>query len=229
MGRRPNPVAASSFSSAKCGKLSVPPRSSRLGLRFPLVRRISDDDGDRFALLDLIGLAARLGKVPSCRKQSSSSTYGFPRVSVMNMRRSGPWHWAVGVFDQRLHFGEDAELGDGERTKLNLERDETIGGRLDRARTAPRLDRPRRRKRSIGSTPSRKVPVPTAGSATVTSSEASPGDGSKNVAGRASSARRTSGRRLPEAYNRTSQFAQLVVILRESLHKNRATRPAFPC
>lgn len=92
--------------------------------------------------------------------------------------------------DEVEELGLDAELGDGERAELDLEPDEPADGRLDRRRHRPApwsaatVSAIRRR------TPSRKEPVPTAGSATVTAGEASPA-GCPNRVRSASSTSRT--------------------------------------
>ena len=94
-------------------------------------------------------------------------------------------------------LGVDAELGDGERSKLHLEGDEPVDGRVDSLRHGPApwsastVAAMRRRM------PSMKVPVPTAGSATVTSGEARP----------AAAAEVTAQHVIDEANHRPDDFA----------------------
>ena len=98
-------------------------------------------------------------------------------------------------------------MRDGERTELDFKAEQSFRGRVDRAdrrRPAPwsasTLAAMRR------STPSRKVPVPTAGSASVTSDEASPAARSNNGPRRAS---------IDEVDHRAHDFRRRVVGARE--------------
>ena len=80
---------------------------------------------------------------------------GLPSVSVTNSRSSGNG----GLLHQRLQFGDQAKLRDGERTELHFEADEAFGGGLDGAAHGAFAFVGFATVRAIRrSTPSRKVP-----------------------------------------------------------------------
>ena len=205
-------------------------RSSRRALRLLLVGRIADHDGDR--LLRLILLASRrdcaIGSIdlPSF----SSSMKGLPSVSVMNSC-SQAVGGALPVLSAPASR-RSAEAAPPQRGRTEARSRSGASPPL-RSRRAPRpRPDPSRPSSAIWrSTPSRNVPVPTAGSATVTSVERSPAARSNSGPRSASSTSRTIAR---HDFGRRVVGAGALAQRRcrrpqESPRRNRARLRACPC
>ena len=166
--------AAASTSSSGAGSraFGLPFDPAAAALRLLLVRRIADDDGDRLLPLDL--------RSPADATRRSGRTRGNPLLLDVGV--------AQRVGDEHPRRRGRCGLPISSVSSASMRSCATANGpsciskaisRLDRRRRSPRAPRPRlRRPRPSSairrSTPRRNVPVPTAGSATVTSGDASP-------------------------------------------------------
>ena len=135
-----------------------------------LVGRVADHHHDRLLSLDRIGLSLRLRDRLQHRGNPLQFDVGIAqRVGDEHPRRRGRRRSReVG------QLGEDAQLRDRKRPELDLKCDETLHGLVDRRRYSTGPSSAATRSAMRRSTPRRKVPVPTAGSASVTSGEARP-------------------------------------------------------